>query len=570
MLLASKTMPPRPLNLSAPTAQQNLKIRQLLLASPLPSPSLPSILPRHGKKPPRINSRRIVRVLFWIAVLALLEQIYSRLTASERTTGLRIISTPVHLKDGGIAMDSSLPHFASPVAMIDRHGNRVWTISNPTNSGLLSPSTYAKLCARTEHLAAQVALTHHQHYTSVSDREIYLSDPNFVDVSEAKAAGLLPSIDDTQAPIAGIPTCTRSLTFSFDASTASLGPQLLQLWLSYSLAKREKRAFFIDDSRFPYGQFSTYFPEAAKPSCQRPHPSHIVPWPRQARHLVVSTATSEWMFGEAFQKHFSQRAIYDMMRHGFHHLWDGKLADQDDESYAQARVSELRAQASGKNALIAGLHIRRGNRRPLELQYRQSYIPLTRYISATTSPPDSPRHVDLIASSDDPTVYTNPDFVDSSITRAQYRISLASKADSGQDGWDGGFFSGIFWSLGGGPESEARKHHFAYQNVPGAAQPSKKQFHKSEPDGKRQDSDALQLREYVARAYLLDLAILARASDTVVCTADSSACAILGVMLGWERVKEGDWINVDYGAKPGTGGVEWRGLDDVRERGMVV
>ena len=54
------------------------------------------------------------------------------------------------------------------------------------------------------------------------------------------------------------------------------------------------------------------------------------------------------------------------------------------------------------------------------------------------------------------------------------------------------------------------------------------------------------MRELVGRAYLLDLAVLGE-SDGVVCGISSATCRLLGVMLGWDAVKEGKWVNVDDG-----------------------
>lgn len=58
---------------------------------------------------------------------------------------------------------------------------------------------------------------------------------------------------------------------------------------------------------------------------------------------------------------------------------------------------------------------------------------------------------------------------------------------------------------------------------------------------------AMRLRELVARAYLLDLVVLAR-MDGVVCASSSAACRVLAVMGGWEGESDGDrWMNVDDG-----------------------
>ena len=65
--------------------------------------------------------------------------------------------------------------------------------------------------------------------------------------------------------------------------------------------------------------------------------------------------------------------------------------------------------------------------------------------------------------------------------------------------------------------------------------------------------ESRQLREYIGRAYLLDLAVLG-GSDGVVCAVSSVACRILAVMLGWDKaMEEGKWVNVDVG--------QWKALD---------
>ena len=63
----------------------------------------------------------------------------------------------------------------------------------------------------------------------------------------------------------------------------------------------------------------------------------------------------------------------------------------------------------------------------------------------------------------------------------------------------------------------------------------------------------MKLRELVGRAYLLDLAVLAKA-DTMVCTVSSTACKLLAVMMGWDKAfKEGRWRNID-------GDFDWKGI----------
>ena len=582
-------MPPRPLQISTLSSQRSLTIKQLLITSPLPSPALPSILPRHGKKPPRINSTRILRILLWFALMVLLFRCYDLF--QNDSPGKPHRTSISNLKHLTIVTDATPPPFAAPFAFTNRHGQRKWTMSVPTQ---LKSSEYGKLCADMDHVAAQTAFNNQQQHGCWSQRDLYERDSNYVDISDAKDQGhLLSTSDRTTDPRSNLPVCASSLTFVLDGMNAALGPQMLQLWLAYGLARREGRDFFIDDRDFSYGNITRYFPRlATTPSCIPPSQEHLVPCPRQAKHLAVSTTNLDYIFGEPFRKHFDQKDIYDMIREGYEALWGGELSNNDDEEYTRQRVQDLTRMAEENGQHVVGLHVRRGSHRPLEVSYRQSYIPLSRFISAasSTSPSTSltlksttaheshSPQIKLIAASDDSSLYSSPDFLAADITQAQDRISLS---------WQGGFYDGIFHSLGGVDSSpEARRHHYAFQS-PTAAQPSKAQspshsqpISQSQPDSRTHSPpadqtdlhpvenetdprDTQQMREYIARSYLLDLAILSRASERVICVASSSGCRILGIMMGWDRIvgsaRKGGmngWVNVDYGVRE----VDWSGL----------
>jgi hypothetical protein len=55
---------------------------------------------------------------------------------------------------------------------------------------------------------------------------------------------------------------------------------------------------------------------------------------------------------------------------------------------------------------------------------------------------------------------------------------------------------------------------------------------------------------------MMDLAVIAGASDSIVCAVSAMGCRLLGVMMDWESgVKGGHWINVDQGYQ------SWQGID---------
>jgi hypothetical protein len=155
-------------------------------------------------------------------------------------------------------------------------------------------------------------------------------------------------------------------------------------------------------------------------------------------------------------------------------------------------------------------------------------------------------HPVTIVASDDPDVYESEEFSDAA--RAQELIELASKQKMPKTptagmrkfvddsvGWEGGFFARMFWSLGR-PSS-----------VPATAA-------ESMDTNLLPTEEALRLRELIGRAYLMDLAVLGRASDRIVCTVSSTGCKLLAVMMGWEdAIVKGAWVNID-------GEFEWRGV----------
>lgn len=51
--------------------------------------------------------------------------------------------------------------------------------------------------------------------------------------------------------------CERSLTYVLESPDAGLGLTLMGLWMSYGLAKKEGRGFFIDDSNW-YSKVSVF------------------------------------------------------------------------------------------------------------------------------------------------------------------------------------------------------------------------------------------------------------------------------------------------------------------------
>lgn len=490
----------------------------------------------------------------------------------------------------------------------DSSGTSRWSISiSPRIEFPLRPSQYAELCAEADHIARQLReLEVHGHHLGGS-RGYYQTDSTFIDVGEAVKLGFLPAVEegkdlaDYKSPgdgkeqkaseSRGSPqgtgsetVCERTLTFVLESVDAGLGKTLMGLWMSYGLAKEEGRAFFIDDAHWAYGQYTTFFASPPKAPCLPPPPSHRVPFPHQARHLVVSASTYPWAFGHSFDHEFqdshaskplqSHRA-FALARAGHDALFHLATPDAD---YLSARLLQLESNVRSKGGITVGLHVRRGDCRPREAQYSDSYIPLSTFsntaqdlVFSKYSPDDADDDDDggdlpaagistsrVILASDDPDVYTAPELA--STERVQSQILLASKsaldavrpssARAEEDpafvkfvepnvGWEGGFFASVFWGLGNAAAGRSAARGLREER---AVRPP--------------SEETLKLRGYVARAYLLELKILGQA-DRVVCGASSMGCRLLGVMKGWERGILGkEWVNVDGGV------AGWVGLSE--------
>ncbi|SMR55312.1 unnamed protein product [Zymoseptoria tritici ST99CH_1E4] len=460
-----------------------------------------------------------------------------------------------------------VPSEPAAVVLTNPDGISKWTISIPHNSSFPLPDrVYAEMCSQSVQLRRELKKHPHQSTSQSWWRKHSddAPDPTYLDTFDAEKMGVLPPSERVTN------LCEKSLTYVLGPDDASFGTSLLHLWLSYGLAKRDGRAFFLDDTNWAWGKFTAYFLPPTIPSCSRPPPHHIVPCPPTARHIVVSTATFPYLSLGAKpaaaapptskHPHFVRPlssgpadSALELLRTGYSALFH--LAGED-ALYASSRIAALQSQSEG-GALI-GLQVRRGDLHPLEAQYSHDYLPLSRYIAAAedmcsrTNLDDAAKKTCTLAlATDDPALLTQASSVENQMSdlspgttlqRAQNRIHLATKAalDASapvhplrspgsafakhvpeNSGWEGGFYPRLFFSIGASSVKDAV--------VP---QP------------------AMELRQMVGRAYVLDLAVLGQASDGVVCGVGSATCRVLGVMMG--GAEGGRWRNVDAGRAEGA------------------
>ncbi|KAM4059730.1 hypothetical protein HRG_002643 [Hirsutella rhossiliensis] len=557
-----------------------------LLFSPPPSPSLPALVQPPRRRSSQIFAARpswILRRLFYLGALVAIFYLLALVWGD----GWPMQTVLPHVPSDEFEMvgQDTVPDFPTPIVVSDRGQRPKWTVAIPRDYDFpLSINEYAGMSGRCREVSAHARDLHNK--PPLTDHEMLAHDrPDayFVDVDDAERTGLLPPVPKDRQPrhsghfvglnwesMAGTPVCRSSLTFVMESSDAGLGASLMTMWTLYALAKEQGRGFFVDDSRWAYGAYTDIFQPPPLPDCRPPLRHQMLPCPAQARHLVVSTATARHVLPDLLARHdritgmaTAQQDLFELARTGHGHLFALIKEDQD---YVHQRIKELQGEAKkgdkiSHGAPIIGLHIRRGDRHPLEYQYRGTYIPTEVFARHAQQLVEShhnqsgikdpqPKAITVIAS-DDPAVHREPDLSDAVL--AQQRIRLASKeavekavpnprilhrfVEEAQ-GWDGGFFALMFWNLG-----DDRKKTAA-TSVPGDG---------PEP-ATAPSQETLRLRGFIGRAYMMDLAVLAGASDRVVCAVSAMGCRLLGVMMGWERAMEqGAWVNVD-------GGYGWSGL----------
>lgn len=454
--------------------------------------------------------------------------------------------------------------------MTNEQGHQKWTVHVPAGLELpLSPTQIGDLCAQCSRMSQRLSDGKYQPFN------YFRSDPNFIDIPDRQKTRLLSSEQTVMEELKD-PYCETSLTFVMQSEDAGLGTTLMNLWISYGLAQKQGRSFFIDDTNWAYGKFTTYFKPLAKPACRPPPPAYRLPCPLQARHLVVSPTNAHWILGDNFQEYFQssfavgdtrQKEIFDMAHSGYKALFH---LIGDDAVYLQQRIQGLNKEVRSKGGIAMGIHVRHGDSHPLESQYQDSYIPLDRYGKKvrtifhahlqqahgdTALSQSMAAHSKVLLASDDPDVYSS--FELGGAERAQSYISLASKStlDAARDakeqlseedaGWGGGFFQDMFWSLGvdggdyslvGGP-SPSNRGPTGRKTLSVESVAERPRLHPSE--------ESLKIREWIGRAYLLDMAVLGQ-SDRVICDISSASCRLLAVMMGWNKaITHQSWHNID-------------------------
>ena len=238
--------------------------RGLLARSPPPSPSLPSLLPKHGKKNIHSSYSRLVkRILIGFCGVAfivwiVLGQIYGSSQAAENVE-------EDNAEEWEMVGSSTLPHEPVALALQDAKGKMRWTVSIPADLSFpLQPAQYRDVCHQAMEVSDDVRQKAQKQSFVKRMLEYNQRDQYYIDVLEAEQQGLLPPSKANGRPkgfvedeaikdglsTEGLKVCDKSLTYVMETDDAGFGNTLMFMWMSYGLAKAENRAFFIDDTRW--------------------------------------------------------------------------------------------------------------------------------------------------------------------------------------------------------------------------------------------------------------------------------------------------------------------------------
>jgi hypothetical protein len=238
-----------------------------LIASPPPSPGLPALVPRHGKPVPNHTPRKFFRGFVWLmGFLVVVYLLFSRIDSGNSFTPVGWANNAGDQYE--MVGESELPEFPTPVMITDKKGRPKWTISIPPDHDFpLAPNVYSEICTQNMEVAMHVAdLRSHSHKEHAAHYDYYHVDPNFMDVWDAEAHGLLPGpkaktsmkedavVGENQDGLIESEVCAKSMTFLLETGDAGLGKTLMMLWTAYGLAKKEGREFFIEDSKWYVSQ----------------------------------------------------------------------------------------------------------------------------------------------------------------------------------------------------------------------------------------------------------------------------------------------------------------------------
>jgi hypothetical protein len=249
----------------SPTVSRRGSSYGLLSPSPPPSPNLPSLIPRHGKKQAsgKSHTRLVKRLLIGCCGVAILLWLVIRQIYAHQQQSLGFGDS-----DGEWEMvgGSLLPEEPSALVVQDAQRQSKWTVSIPSSYDFpLKPHYYRELCHQAMEISKAVR-QEAQGGNGIVKRMLNYNqkDQYYIDVGDAEGQQLLPNsksvgrpkgfVDDVamvnKENALELKVCEKSLTYVMETADPGFGNTMMKLWMSYGLAVAENRTFFVDDTRW--------------------------------------------------------------------------------------------------------------------------------------------------------------------------------------------------------------------------------------------------------------------------------------------------------------------------------
>jgi hypothetical protein len=206
---------------------------------------------------------------------------------------------------------------------------------------------------------------------------------------------------DVRHPDDSADVCLTTITYQLDG-TVGLFADLALLAQAAALARERNRTFFVDDTYWNRGKWTDHFEDVHllqpghEPGCKAPPPNELVPCPRHARHWVISSKTAKYHFSHSFMNQYengygkSINRLNKIYQHAEVSFLETIRPNEFNSRLIMAARSELKdlIMAESDQTLpvnYVGVHIRRGDRRPMSWRYKDGYVPADKYLAGVTS-----------------------------------------------------------------------------------------------------------------------------------------------------------------------------------------
>lgn len=327
--------------------------------------------------------------------------------------------------------------------------------------------------------------------------------------------------------------CEKTLTYLLD-DHHGFAYNLNGLLQSWSLAQKDNRTFFVDDTYWQLGKWSDFFNDVPAPTnedgseCVAPPKEELVACPRVTRHFVLTPTTFIYHLGHDYMEEYENPYGHDTQR-----LIDFFQGDENGlKAVFQPNVNTLHVIDEAAKSIASSqadtfdyvsLHIRKGDLHPMSWTHHKDYIPIEDYLKQAellwqaTNSTDTPR---VYVATDDSNVVAK---VKEARPKWEVLAAFANDATNREQ----------YFMTDAETQRPANEPATKFIPEPGYYQAG---FDALDADRKRN----------LIRGLLADMTLASKAGAGTVCTVGSNICVAIAPMMGWQKaIVDGKWVNID-------------------------